>query len=222
MSPRNIGVLGAGSFGTALAVHLAGAGGHPVQLWARDPELARRMAEERANPEYLPGVELPPGVEPTSDLAALAGSDSPPGGCPLPRLPRGAAPVPGGHPGRPAAAAGLGHQGDRDRDPGAHEPGLRRGGRWPPDREVRFAVLSGPTFAAELARGDAHGRGDRLGGRAASPPRSASALDPACLRLYSSSDVVGVELGGAAKNVIAIAAGALLAGSASATTRWPR
>ena len=72
-SPKHIAVLGAGSWGTALAVHFAGAGGHRVRLWARDVELARRMAEERTNPEYLPGVELPPRLEPTSDLEALHG-----------------------------------------------------------------------------------------------------------------------------------------------------
>ena len=73
--PKRIGILGAGSFGTALAVHLAGAGGHPVRLWARDPELARRMAEERANPQYLPDVELPPGIVPTSEMADLEDSE---------------------------------------------------------------------------------------------------------------------------------------------------
>ena len=69
--PRKIGILGAGSFGTALAIHLAGAGGHPVRLWARDSALARRMGEERANPQYLPDVELPPGIVPTSALVKM-------------------------------------------------------------------------------------------------------------------------------------------------------
>ena len=60
--PKTLGVLGAGSFGTALAILLGKAGGHPVHLWARNPELAARMAEERRNPEYLDTVELPPEV----------------------------------------------------------------------------------------------------------------------------------------------------------------
>jgi len=72
---RRIGVLGAGSWGTALAVQLAGPGGHAVSLWARHPELARRMAAERENRAYLEGIELPRGVEPTADMAALAGSE---------------------------------------------------------------------------------------------------------------------------------------------------
>ena len=50
--PRRIGILGAGSFGTALAVHFAGAGGHPVRLWARDPGLVERMRRERAPTAY--------------------------------------------------------------------------------------------------------------------------------------------------------------------------
>jgi len=67
-----VGVLGAGSWGTALAVHLAGAGRHEVTLWARHEELAARLRAERGNAVYLPGVELPPQIAPTSDLAALA------------------------------------------------------------------------------------------------------------------------------------------------------
>src|SRR5947207_15413559 len=74
-SPRRISVLGAGSFGTALAVHLAGVGGHRVRLWARNPELARQMADERANPDYLPGVELPAGLEPTADARDLGDAE---------------------------------------------------------------------------------------------------------------------------------------------------
>lgn len=70
--PQTLGVLGAGSFGTALAIHLGKAGGHPVHLWARNPELAARMTAERRNPEYLEEVELPPEVVPTADLEALA------------------------------------------------------------------------------------------------------------------------------------------------------
>src|SRR5204862_7798789 len=72
---RRIGVLGAGSFGTALAAHLAGTGGHRVKLWARDPELAARMTAERANTEYLAGVELPRRLETTTEMAALVDSE---------------------------------------------------------------------------------------------------------------------------------------------------
>lgn len=204
---RRIGVLGAGSFGTALAVHLAGHGAHRVRLWARDAELAQRMAADRANSEYLPGVELPPGLEPTSDLESLAGSDFilivipshgfravlrhflklVPAGRALPLI---------------SATKGIETETLARMSQVAFEEGTAA------DREVRFAVLSGPTFAAELARStpsvaviaseDAH---------FATEVRESFATS--LFRLYSSSDVVGVEIGGTTKNVIAIAAGAL-------------
>src|SRR5262245_12379297 len=70
-----IAVLGAGSWGTALAVHLA-RGGHDVRLWARDPMLARDLDAHRVNAVYLPDVELPESVQATHSLAeALAACD---------------------------------------------------------------------------------------------------------------------------------------------------
>src|SRR5215470_2399697 len=67
-----IGVLGAGSFGSCLAI-LCADRGHEVRLWARDPELAAALARHRRNPRYLKEVEFPRSIEPTSDLAeALA------------------------------------------------------------------------------------------------------------------------------------------------------
>ncbi|HSK75606.1 MAG TPA: NAD(P)H-dependent glycerol-3-phosphate dehydrogenase [Thermoanaerobaculia bacterium] len=204
---RKIGVLGAGSFGTALAVHLAGPGGHPVKLWARDAELAQRMAADRTNSEYLPGVELPPLLEPTSDMESLVDSDFVlvvipshgfrtvlrqflrlvPDGRPLPLI---------------SATKGIETETLARMSQVAFEEGTAA------DREVRFAVLSGPTFAAELARNvpsvaviaseDAH---------FATEVRES--FSTPLFRLYSSPDVVGVEIGGTTKNVIAIAAGAL-------------
>jgi glycerol-3-phosphate dehydrogenase (NAD(P)+) len=205
--PRRIGILGAGSFGTALAVHFAGAGGHRVRLWARNPELVERMTGERANPDYLPGVELPPGLEPAADVAALADSE----------LVVAAVPSHGfreilrqflrlASDGRPlsliSATKGI--------EPGtlarmsqvAAEEGRDAG------REIRFAALSGPTFAAELARNV-----PSAAVIASADPRFATevreCLATPLLRLYSSADVVGVELGATTKNVIAIAAGTL-------------
>jgi glycerol-3-phosphate dehydrogenase (NAD(P)+) len=66
-----IGVLGAGSWGTALAVHAASAGCE-VRLWARRPELAEELAESRCNRTYLPNAKLAPSIEPTADLLDLA------------------------------------------------------------------------------------------------------------------------------------------------------
>src|ERR1044071_2753213 len=65
---HRIGVLGSGSWGTALAVHLAGTG-HDVRLWARDNALAEQMASKRQNEVYLPGITLPPALTPTHDMS---------------------------------------------------------------------------------------------------------------------------------------------------------
>lgn len=204
---RSIGVLGAGSWGTALAVHLAGAGGHSVKLWARDAGLARRMAEDRANPEYLPEVVLPLGLEPTADLEALAGCELLlmvipshgfravlrqllevfPRDRPLPLI---------------SGTKGIETESLARMSQVAAEEGSAAG------REVRFAVLSGPTFAAELAR-NVPSAAVIAADEASFATEVRECFATPWLRLYSSSDVVGVELGGAVKNVIAIAAGAV-------------
>lgn len=207
-SPKSIGILGAGSYGTALAVHLAGVGRHPVRLWARDPELSRRMAEERANPQYLPDVELPPGLVPTSDMADLADSE----------LVLVAAPSHGfrdvlrqllgqSHTdGRPlqlvSATKGIEPETLARMSEVSAEEGKAAG------REVRFAVLSGPTFAAELAR-KVPSAAAIASEDAAFATEARECLSTPLFRLYSSADVIGVELCGTTKNVIAIAAGTL-------------
>ena len=71
---REIGVLGAGSWGTALAIQAARAG-CTVKLWARDASLAERMRGERENAKYLPGASLPESIEITSDLGSLCDLD---------------------------------------------------------------------------------------------------------------------------------------------------
>jgi glycerol-3-phosphate dehydrogenase (NAD(P)+) len=207
---RDIAVLGAGSWGTALAVHFAGAGGHRVKLWARDTELARRMARDRSNPDYLPGVELPPLLEPVADLEALTG-------CGFVLL------VVPSHGFRDVLRQLL-RVWPRDRrvsliscTKGIEIETLARMSQVSfeegtaastADREVRFAVLSGPTFAAELALNM-----PSAAVIASDDPHYATEIRECFatryLRLYSSSDVAGVELGGAAKNVIAVAAGVL-------------
>ena len=199
----SIGILGAGSWGTALAVSQALAG-RRVVLWARRRELAEELAATRRSP-YLPAAALPPAVEVTADLETLAASPlillvAPSHGL------RGAlrgllAAVPRGEP-RVLISAAKGIEGDTlarmsqvcfEEAHGA-------------DRDTGFAVLSGPTFAAEVAAGmpAAAVVASEDGALAA---RVQAALATPALRLYSSTDVVGVELGGAAKNVIAIAAG---------------
>lgn len=202
-----IGILGAGSWGTALAVHLVAQGGETVRLWARREELARELARDRVNRDYLPEVELPAGVEPTADLEALVPCDPvlvvvPSHGFrDVVRRFLRAAPrerrldlV--------SATKGIETETGARMSQVTFEEGLAA------DRDVRFAVLSGPTFAVELARAMPSAA------VVASEERQMAArlqerLATTRLRLYSSSDVVGVELGGTAKNVIAIAAGTL-------------
>ena len=203
-----VGVLGAGSWGTALAVHLAGAGRHEVTLWARHEELAARLRAERGNAVYLPGVELPPQIAPTSDLAALADCELVLVVVPSHGFRRVLRRFLAVHPReRPlqllSCTKGVEPESLARMSQVVFEEGVQA------DREVRFAVLSGPTFAAELARGVptasvvASEDGDL-----ATVIREA--LATRTFRLYSSHDVVGVELGGAGKNVVAIAAGTVI------------
>ena len=205
--PKRIGILGAGSFGTALAVHFAGAGGHPVRLWARNAELVERMRRERANPDYLPGVELPPGLEPTSDAETLADSDlvvaAPPSHGFREILRQFLSLFPEGRPlSLISATKGIEPETLARMSQVTAEEGRAAG------REVRYAVLSGPTFAAELARNVPSAAVIAAADRGfATEVREC--LSTPLLRLYSSDDVVGVELGATTKNVIAIAAGAL-------------
>lgn len=203
-----IAVLGAGSWGTALAVHFAGAGGHDVVLWARNAALTERMAAERENPEYLPDVELPGTLIPTSDLALAHDAD-----LTLVVIPsHGFRAVLRAHlerlDERASVEPAIVISGTKGIEPDsllrmsevAREEGERVG------RPVRFAVLSGPSFAAELARNQ-----PTAAVVASADEELATTiretLSTRFFRLYSSSDVVGVELGGTTKNVIAIAAG---------------
>ena len=202
---KPIGVLGAGAWGTARAVPAARRG-RPVRLWARHAELAERMRKERANALYLPEVELPAGVEPTAEMGDLLESDLvllvvPSHGFravlhDFQRLWPSERPLV-----LVSGTKGVETDTLARMSQVAFEEGMAA------DREVRFAVLSGPSFAAELARGMPTAAVVAAeDGELARTVRDA--LAGSTLRLYSSPDVPGVELGGAAKNVIAIAAGA--------------
>jgi len=201
---KTVGVLGAGSFGSALAVHAARCG-RPVVVWARRADLVERMRRERHNPDYLPEIVLPPNLRPTAELAELAACEVVIVAVPSHGFRDSVRDLLRVHPAsRPAilvsATKGIEVETQARMSQVIFEEGVAA------DREVHSAVLSGPSFAAELAAGMA-----TAAVLASEEPGLATTLQEslasATLRLYSSSDVIGVELGGASKNVIAIAAG---------------
>jgi glycerol-3-phosphate dehydrogenase (NAD(P)+) len=193
-------VLGAGSWGTALAIHLANAG-HGVRLWARDHLLVEELHRARVNARYLPDAALPGAIGVTSSLgAALDGADFVVTAVPshgLRAVIRSAAPHIQDGAILVSATKGL-------------EAGtmLRMSEVLQAETDTRFpaVVLSGPSFASEVARGLPTAL------LAASAHHDAATavqerFRGAGMRLYVSDDVAGVEVGAALKNVIAIAAG---------------
>ncbi len=192
-----IAILGAGAWGSALAISLCKA--HEVRLWARRPEACEALARARAS-AYLPGVRFPEPLRIERDLAAcIASSDLAIIATSTAGLRDVALALGRSHPdpallwackGFETASRSLPHQVLAQALPGA----------------VRVGALSGPSFALEVARGQptALTIASRAGDFAA---QTAASLNSARLRIYSSDDLVGVELGGALKNVIAIAAG---------------
>ncbi len=197
-----VAVLGAGSWGTALAIHLAHAG-RPVRLWGRSPALVDRLVTARVNPSYLGGAALPPEVVVESELSrAVAGAAFVVIAVPshaLREVVRAAASLLDGTAVLVSAVKGL-EEGSLLRM--SEVTDQETSGRWP------VVVLSGPSFAAEVARGLptavlAASRDAVAAGRVQAQFRGPG------LRLYVSDDVPGVEIGGALKNVIAIAAGAV-------------
>jgi glycerol-3-phosphate dehydrogenase (NAD(P)+) len=189
-------ILGAGSWGTALAVHLA-RNGERVTLWARNPEVAEAIRIRRLNPWYLADVELPTAVQATTNArAALRSATLVIVAVPSEFFASTLAPL--GPLATPVVSATKGFE------PGRH----RRMSevvteQWP---RARVAVLSGPTFAREvaLAQPTAAVIASRDEALAAELQRRLGSRE---FRLYTNRDVVGVEVGGAAKNVIALATG---------------
>ena len=191
-------VIGGGSWGTALSVHL-GRQGVPVRLWVREAEIVDAIARTRRNAWYLSDVELPPAVRATGDLAeALDGADLVTIAVPsefVAGLLKNLGPLP---PDVPIVSATKGL------DPERH---LRMteliGSRFP---GAPLAALSGPTFAREVALGLPTAC-VIASADAALARRLQERLGSREFRLYTNRDVVGVEIGGALKNVIAIATG---------------
>ena len=193
----NLTVLGAGAWGTALAINASAR--HATRLWARDDAQLQRMSAQRRNERYLPDVALPESLQLSSDfdaslaharggliiiatpMAALAEM--------LQRLPAHAPGVLWLCKGFQEGTGWLGHEVAAAVCPGA-----------------RVGVLSGPSFALEVARS----RPTALVAAstdAALCDEAVAALHSDSLRIYTSADPIGVEVGGAVKNVLAIATG---------------
>jgi glycerol-3-phosphate dehydrogenase (NAD(P)+) len=195
MSFERVGVIGGGAWGTALA-QVSASGGRDVLLWAREPEVVEAINRSHENSTFLPGSKLSPSITATEDLAELAHCDAwlvvtpaqhmravleaaPTGGKPLILCSKGIEERSGAMLHRVAAEAAHG---------------------------ASIAVLSGPTFAHEVASGmptavtlaaEDQALAEALRDRIALPT----------FRIYLSDDVAGAEIGGAVKNVLAIACG---------------
>jgi glycerol-3-phosphate dehydrogenase (NAD(P)+) len=190
-----IGVIGGGAWGTALA-QVASCGGEDTLIWAREPEVVEAINATHVNDTFLTGIPLSASLRATSDLAELAGCDALLVVTPaqhsravLERLPRSATPLILCSKGIEESTTRLMHEVAAEAQP--HAP---------------IAVLSGPTFAHEVAKGlptavtfaiEDQALGERLVARLARP----------FFRPYLSDDVAGAEVGGAVKNVLAIACG---------------
>jgi glycerol-3-phosphate dehydrogenase (NAD(P)+) len=199
MSER-IAILGAGSWGTALAVH-CGRIGHEVRLWGRDPALMDEIARTRENAGYLPKIRMADSVLATTSLeAALA--DAP--------MVIAAVPSHGMRHVLQRAAPFLSKKAVLvSATKGLETDSLNRMSELMADEigaDHPIAVLSGPSFALEVARGMPTAV-VVASADAEATTRVQDSLKGPTLRLYGSDDVTGVEFGGALKNVIAIAAG---------------
>jgi glycerol-3-phosphate dehydrogenase (NAD(P)+) len=197
---QSVAVIGAGAWGTALAT-VAARAGRAVTLWARNAEHAARIASTRDNPR-LPGVWIVPEIVVTSELALAARADMLLIATPAQHL-RGAVNMLASHLTRPApivaCAKGIEH--------GTHKFLTEVIAEAAPHAQP--AILSGPSFADDVARGL-----PTAVTLAAKDEALASglvqALGSATFRPYHTTDVRGVEIGGAAKNVLAIAAGIVI------------
>jgi len=191
-----IGVIGAGAWGTALAQMLA-SDGRDIPIWALEPEVADDINANRRNSLYLPSATLAPGIHATGDLADMAACDILLLVTPAQHL-----------------AGILGQIPHLPRDLVLCSKGIENGtGRLMSDvaRDAagtsEIAVLSGPTFAHEVAAGQPTAVTLACGGGDAQWDRLAPAIARPAFRPYFSTDIVGAEVGGAVKNVLAIACG---------------
>jgi glycerol-3-phosphate dehydrogenase (NAD(P)+) len=193
----NIAILGAGAWGTALAIALSAR--HTVTLWARDPVQARALEGSRANARYLPQVALPAQVGVTASFErALEGAGLALVATPTTGLRETLTALHRVSPGLPVVWACKGFERASALLP--HQIAAEE------LRQTRCGALSGPSFALEVAQGQPTAL-TLASGDAAFARATARELHQPTLRVYFSSDLAGVEIGGAVKNVMAIATG---------------
>lgn len=204
-----IAVLGAGAWGTALAISASPR--HSVTLWARNAEQAADMQAQRCNPRYLPGIAFPKALTvcsvPPQALAALVGGhDLVIIGTPMSGLRQMLQDIAGCA--APVAWLCKGFEPPSSKPFGllAHEIHAQVAIESIANASAQYGVLSGPSFAQEVARGQPTAL---VAASSGSDVRGAlvEAFHSPALRVYASDDVVGVEVGGAVKNVLAIATG---------------
>lgn len=200
-----IAVIGAGAWGTGLAIMLGRKGRHRVWLWAHEAEVCQAINQKRINQQFLPGCVVPDSVIATNNLSAalseaqIVVSVMPSQHCrglfERMRLliPRQALIV--------SATKGL-EEGSLERMTEVIAEVVNRSGT----PAAAIGALSGPSFAQEVARGDPTAITIASGDAALSRTVQTEFSDPS-FRVYTNTDVIGVELGGALKNIIAIAAG---------------
>ncbi|HUO89756.1 MAG TPA: NAD(P)H-dependent glycerol-3-phosphate dehydrogenase [Rhizomicrobium sp.] len=194
---RRIGVVGGGSWGTALAL-VAAEAGRDVLLWAREPEVIESIARARQNASYLPGIALPDAVRATGDLVAAAASDAVLVVVPAQHLRESLvalAPLIVDDTPLVLCSKGI----ERDSGKLLTEVLAEAAPKAQP------AVLSGPSFARDVAKGLP--TAITIAARFDIARRLQASLSHAQFRPYASDDLTGVALGGAAKNVYAIACG---------------
>ncbi|HEY1470288.1 MAG TPA: NAD(P)H-dependent glycerol-3-phosphate dehydrogenase [Candidatus Acidoferrum sp.] len=200
-----IAILGGGSWGTGLAIVLANARrSHDIALWVREPAIAVSIKTARENATYLPGIQIPASVAPTTEFAEA-----------LDRAHIVVGVIPSAHV-REVFTQALSHispeaiivSASKGLEPATH---LRTSQVLEQVFSIRFvprlAVLSGPSFAIEAARGEPTAVVLASRDRSLATFLQEEFAGPA-FRLYTNDDVLGVELAGAMKNVMAIAAGA--------------
>ncbi|WP_147109871.1 NAD(P)H-dependent glycerol-3-phosphate dehydrogenase [Tateyamaria sp. syn59] len=190
----SIGIIGAGAFGTALAVALAEKG--PVTLWARNRDQAEAMADTRQNAQRLPGVDLPDNIAISCELETVLACNTLLFAVPTQRLRQFLTGLDLSD--HTAVACCKGIEVTTGEGPASILSGARH-----------RAVLTGPSFADDIARGLPTALTLACTDRTVAEALQ-SQLSTAKLRLYRTADVAGAELGGALKNVVAIGCGAVM------------